>query len=418
MPHQQSTPWAILKCRFAGDAQTEPFPAEYYTKLFTSAGVGLNNMVDFFRDYTHGHIDVGGSHVHGWFELGHRRFEYTGSGANPQGRQQLVQWAQEAAIANGVDLTPYYAVAVCMNLPTDLFGGGRGVVTPSGDVRNDMSPSMLAQEMLHCYGVDHSRLDGSVLDYRDRWDIMSTATNAFMSPDANFYRIGPGLNAANMDGRGWLEPQRCWGTGGFFSEVVQLRPHHRRDLPGFLVARAGMFYIEFRMKEGWDAAIDRPAVLVHRFQDNHSYLMLTTAGGQSLGVGEVFSHVDQSTPGRVEARVEVASISASNKEASVRISWQPTLGTMLLTVEPYPAPWGRAVQMTVHARDSRSGAPIQGEVVIDNYSGTGVPETIRFPTGTTKSVTLRIGRGRWHGEQPRGVVTAAPYADVEIDFGF
>src|SRR6266498_5013212 len=42
--------------------------------------------------------------------------------------------------------------------------------------------------------------------------------------------IGPGLNAANMDGRGWLDSSRVWrpsdGTAIYRTDV-ELRPFHR-----------------------------------------------------------------------------------------------------------------------------------------------------------------------------------------------
>jgi PASTA domain len=321
---QQPTPWAILLCRFNDDAR-EPFPRQHYENLFTNAGTGLNNLVDFFRLYSHGNIDIGGSEVFGWIQLPHARSEYTGSGANPAGRNQLVQWARDAATATGVDLSRFHGVVVCMNVSTDLFGGGGAVVTPNGDVNNDMSPSMLAQEMLHGYGVDHSRADGSEDDYRDPWDAMSTAVFPTMASHPDFYRIGPGLNAANMAGRGWLDPRRVWNRGGFFNETVMLRPHHRRDLAGFLIARVGRFFVEFRMREGWDAAIARPAVLVHRFEANRSYLMASTTGDRDMAQGSVFQQVDQSAPQRPATRVEVTSIDPGNRQATIQISYQPTV---------------------------------------------------------------------------------------------
>src|SRR6476661_10074353 len=128
MSRQQATPWAVLLCKFR-DNNAEPFPREYYENLFTSAGTGLSNLVDFFRIYTHGRIDIGGSEVFGWLELPYDRRDYTGSGANLAGRAQLIQWAKDAATANGVNLAEFYRVVVCMNVATDLFGGADGVVT-------------------------------------------------------------------------------------------------------------------------------------------------------------------------------------------------------------------------------------------------------------------------------------------------
>jgi len=53
--------------------------------------------------------------------------------------------------------------------------------------------------MGHVYGLNHSRVDGSDVDYQDPWDIMSAA-DVYSAPDPGdeFTLIGPGLNAANM----------------------------------------------------------------------------------------------------------------------------------------------------------------------------------------------------------------------------
>ena len=50
--------WAILRCKF-NDDDSEPFPTDYYQDLFTSSGNGSQNMVDFFRDVSHGTLDLG-----------------------------------------------------------------------------------------------------------------------------------------------------------------------------------------------------------------------------------------------------------------------------------------------------------------------------------------------------------------------
>ena len=64
--------------------------------------------------------------------------------------------------------------------------------------------------------------------------------------------------------------------------TIHLRPLHRVDLPGYLVARVGRFFFEFRMLELWDAGIYQPAVLVHDFWNGNSYLHTGTGGNQSL----------------------------------------------------------------------------------------------------------------------------------------
>jgi hypothetical protein len=91
-----------------------------------------------------------------------------------------------------------------------------------------------------------------------------------------------------MDGRGWLNQSRVWTGAGSVDETITLRPIASPHLPGLLAARLNGFLVEFRVKENWDAAIPRSAVLIHRFQDNQSYIMRGTNGQQDLVAGDVF----------------------------------------------------------------------------------------------------------------------------------
>src|SRR5207249_4568088 len=298
------TPWAVLRCKFNDDS-TEPFTTDYYEDLFTASGVGSQNMVDFFRDVSHGNLDLSGTRVFGWYTLNMKRSDYLKELSEradltdqergdiiSRERAALINRARQAAAAKGDILPQGGSVVVCMNVPTDLFGGGDGVVCDNLSTE----PRFLGQEMGHFYGLDHSRADtvkpcgdDSGIEYKDFWDVMSTAGCAFSAPHPRYSLIGPGLNAANMASRGWLDESRVWNTSNrSFDTVVQLRPLHRRDLPGYLAARLGEYLVEFRSKESWDAAIPRPAVLIHRFEDNHSYIMSANNGDQDLVVGSIF----------------------------------------------------------------------------------------------------------------------------------
>ncbi len=269
--------WAVLLCKF-NDDPTEPFAKDYYSDLFTASGIGSQNMVDFFRDVSHENLDLSDSRVFGWYTLAHSRSDYGLTGEEMlKNRGNLISWVLEAVAAKGDSLAQFVSVVICMNVKTDLFGGGAGVVC---DLES-MEPRFLGQEMGHFYGLDHSRAEtitpcsgDSGVDYKDFWDAMSTAGCAFSAPHPKYNFIGPGLNAANMASRGWLDESRVWKLSDkSFDAVVQLRPLHRRDLPGYLAARIGEYIVEFRSKEKWDAEIPRPAVLIHRFHSNHSYIV-------------------------------------------------------------------------------------------------------------------------------------------------
>ena len=145
--------------------------------------------------------------------------EMSSSGSNPAGRFQLVDWGKQAAMAAGIDLRPYFAVVVVLNVPTDLFGADGLAVCDN----LSMIPSLLGQEMGDGYGLSHSRKQGSAIDYQDPWDVMSTA-NAYMQPDPNYQFIGPCLNAWNMRGRSWLDESRVWKGNGSSPVTIDLSP--------------------------------------------------------------------------------------------------------------------------------------------------------------------------------------------------
>jgi hypothetical protein len=70
------TAWAILLTRF-NDDKAEPYRRERSAEIFTASGSGKWNMVDYFRDVSHGKLDLTGSKVFGWYDrspLGLRGF--------------------------------------------------------------------------------------------------------------------------------------------------------------------------------------------------------------------------------------------------------------------------------------------------------------------------------------------------------
>ncbi|BCW71876.1 hypothetical protein [Arthrobacter sp. NicSoilB8] len=269
-------------------------------------------MVDFFRDMSHGSLDLNGSKVFppngGWYTLPHPRSDYKGVntvvGDYLVGRAALEIWARKAAAAAGDDLKAFFNIVVVADPPADLFGCSLGVFT--GDYRYSsngmtrLSPSFLARDMSRAYGLEYSRSEGCQEDKKDQSDIMSTA-NAYMAPHPVFteavgrrpiFRIGPGLNAATMSAMSWLDNTRVWSSGSSGSSrhnTVQLRPLHRRDLPGFLCAKVGDLFVEFRMDEGWDAGLPQPLVLVHDFYNGHSYLISGLRAGEAYSQGDVSS---------------------------------------------------------------------------------------------------------------------------------
>ena len=280
------SPWAILLCKFKDQPQSMPWNLARYRDLFTQGGSGSFNIVDYFRDMSHGRMDLSGSKVFDNIKLDKNLAEYKGSGLNQKGRDDLLAWAKQAASASSVNLSLFYNVVVVTNVSVDLFGGPNGAVTGDGRYPNGMtalSPSFMGQEMAHGYWLlGHSKKEGSEEIYKDPWDIMSTAMWPTMAPHSVFnerdnrgnpiFLMGPGMNAANMSALGWLDTSRLCTANTNIPGTVQIRPLHRIDLPGYLAIRIGSYFVEFRMPESWDAAIGDPVVLIHKFSAGSSYI--------------------------------------------------------------------------------------------------------------------------------------------------
>jgi hypothetical protein len=320
----QKTPWAVLLCKFADDTTAPPL-REHYDLLFTDVqGRDPFNMIDFFRDMSHGKLDLRGSEVFGWYTLSVKRSDYSFNvpGSTKLSRFQLWDLCRKTAASAGVDLSKFAGVLVLMNEQVDLFGllNWMGAFC---DTTNS-EPSLLGQEMGHGYGLDHSRRDGTTADYTDPYDVMSTANSTFMTQHPQYGHIGPGLNAAGMRSRGWLDERRVWSKADVaIHESVELRPLHRTDLSGNLAIELGEFLVEYRQKERWDAAFPRSCVLVHRMIDNHTYIMAGESGQLDLDWGDRFSHGARGNLLHPYASVEVVRIDESLERAIVRLEYSP-----------------------------------------------------------------------------------------------
>jgi hypothetical protein len=334
---QTLSPWAVLLCNFK-DNQSEPPVPNFKTacqSFFTPAGNGTYNGVRFFQDMSHGKLDTSGSQVFGWLTVDANTSDILPD--SPAAREKLSDLAMQAALGAGIPLFSYDRVAIIPNIIVGGAQGGTwGTIWPMPGIFADYryitggGTAILGEEMGHAYGLDHPRRDGSTDDYQDKWDGMG-ALNTWYWSDPVYHGTGPGFNAWNMRGRGWLDESRVWhGSAAGFSHVVQLRPLYRRDLPGLLAAELppndgvgghGRYLVEFRTKESWDYGIPRSAVLVHRFEgtiggwlDSHSYIMAGTKGQYDLVTGDRFD----STAG---ATLEILAIDEVNRTATVRVNY-------------------------------------------------------------------------------------------------
>jgi hypothetical protein len=324
---RQRSPWLVVVIRFEDDppilvsdtvhSGKNGDVLAYHRRLFTKAGTGTMNMVDYFLDNSHGKIDVSDSEVVGVYTIPYQRADYIGNVPAQPGkinRGGVLNAGKAAASAHKIPLTAYSGVVVCGYTQLDLCGfvGGMAALCD----RDSLSPDLLGQEMGHGYGSMHSGLDGSTAEYGDPWDTMST-WSPFSASNANYSRIGPGLNAVNMRLRGWLNEDRVVviPRSDTVAREVVLGPLHDRGAQPAALDIAG-FLIELRMNDRWDAGIPRPCILVHRVQGNRSYLMAAKDGTKDLVVGSVFK--TNSLLG-TKVKVTVTSIDERTRRATLRV---------------------------------------------------------------------------------------------------
>jgi hypothetical protein len=373
MANVKQEPWAILLCRFSDDpndpSQTRvmDLAAQWrakgdqnfimanlnpswdadnrtilalYEVFFTITGIFTFNVVQYFDAMSHGLVDVTGNKVFPC-KLNLTAAEGLALANNPGGKEYqdgMFKRAKDALLQQyGINWKDFYGIAVSFQSPD--FGSQGGVNYDGGpgvymDIRYVVNngTQRWGHEMGHGFGLGHSRTDGVLTsnctggdpsDYTDPWDIMSVEC-AFSAADNDYGMRGPGMNAWNMRHMQGLDESRIWkgSNNTDFSETIVLNPLHWRYKAGFLGAEIpgigpnSAYLVEFRTREFWDAAIPQPQVIVHRFEDVHSYIMKGTKGQKSLSAGDVF----QSGSGPF-SRVQVLSIDAANNTATVRLCY-------------------------------------------------------------------------------------------------
>lgn len=254
--------FAVLLCRL-GDTQNDNLQdPDYFREMFVNRGSrGLN---DYWVEASLGNIDLDGSEVFGWTTLDQDREAYIE--AHPS-RWDKIQGAIDAF---GLDTTPYTGiVAIFSDELGDSSASGNGVLAGP----RDTNLTFMAHETGHVMGLEHSfdQSDRRLAswsqpgEYYDRFDIMS-AMNVWSFRSQRFGRSGPLPCAGNMDTMGWLPAARVWtarASNSSGTECVDLVSLSRPDVPGFLAARVGDVYVEFRTRDGWDAGLPYAGVLIH-----------------------------------------------------------------------------------------------------------------------------------------------------------
>jgi hypothetical protein len=310
---------AVLLCKFSDSAQTEPNPASFYEDLVLKRGTGGLN--DYWIAASLGAINLDGSQVFGWRTLETTRADYLA--AHP-GRWDKIKGAIDAF---GLDTTPFAIVIAIFNVDPGDGGAAGGVLAGPGGA----NVTFLAHETGHVMGLEHS-FDTSdrVLmpwpsapgEYYDRHDVMS-AMNVDSDSGHRFSPRGPLLNVANLDRMGWLPAARVWRSLKNSSDIydVDIVALEHPEVGGYLAAQAGGWIAEFRMPDGFDVGLTRPAVLFHNESaDPNSCIIASDAAsfnhewqpGQVYGNSIIFNRFGGT-------RVTVLSFDLPRRTARLRI---------------------------------------------------------------------------------------------------
>jgi hypothetical protein len=107
-PPPRQTPWAIVLCTPSDLTAVDPqHDYDFYNRLFTIAGQGTGNLTDYWSALSYGNVDLSGSRVFGWYDLGK-----TAAQLQAEGRDAHISDCINAA-AHDTDLATYYnAIAV------------------------------------------------------------------------------------------------------------------------------------------------------------------------------------------------------------------------------------------------------------------------------------------------------------------
>jgi hypothetical protein len=150
-----------------------------------------------------------------------------------------------------------------------------------------------------------------------------SAMGVFGDAAHRFSPRGPLLNVANMERMGWLPAHRVWQPATNSSDVyeIEIVALEHPQVDGYLAAKAGGWIAEFRMRDGFDGGLPRPAVFFHDDKaDPNSFII----------AADDLNHVFEWHPGQVfgnpmlfelsgGTRVTIVDIDPGRRKARLRI---------------------------------------------------------------------------------------------------
>jgi len=419
------TPWAIILCHPSDEM--EPFNAAKlkadFNTFFNVSGLGTGGAYDYWRDISAGSINIGGSDVFGWFDIGQTGEQIDALTGDAQ-RQAVYDWGCRAA--TGVPLAYYKHVFVFLNHPCNSGNAGAPEATGVawGDFPELKLPAlfgergMVAHEMGHAFGLHHSfgenrgpcALYGQPGEYCDWYDIMSWSNvGGFVQFPARTaaesdVHAGPGMNALKLSQLGAIDFTRDWSPPAPpFDVTVTLAALNRPDIDSPLVARfvaaardprngISIYTLEYREPTAWDRGIGPPVVLIHEMPMGGPHLgrsiLLTNFNGGMLPLGREFQSADRTVAISLE-KIDVGSHTASVRFRSISGVGRPAV--VIKDVINPPPGTDPLNEIVILENASSSSIDLTGWTLIDSSVHTYSFPPVTVPTGMV--FTVRTGHG-------------------------
>jgi hypothetical protein len=377
MAPQGSLRLAVLLCKFRDTEQIEPNPASFYNDLFIRRDTGGLN--DYWIAASLGAIDLDRSQLFGWKTLDVDRADYLVS--NP-GRWDRIEGAIEAF---GITPSEFDGVVAVFNEDV-MDGGAAGTGVLVGP--QNVNVTFLAHETGHVFGLEHSfdhssrkaLLRSSEGECFDRQDIMS-AMNVDGDVGHRFSPRGPLLNVPNLDRMGWLSADRIWRPMDDSSRSygVDLVALEHPEIDGFLAVRVGGLVAEFRMADGFDAGMARPAVLFHNESATpNSYIIASDAE----------NNVHEWQPGQVHGNPVIFDLLGGARVTVVSFDLQRMTARLLVQVKARTRP-SAGTDSSARRGTGRLSSP-SSVLVLENGESVPMPPPEARPESAANGVRAMV----------------------------
>ncbi|HYV34214.1 MAG TPA: hypothetical protein VE988_00835 [Gemmataceae bacterium] len=320
-------PWAVILCKYSDKANTEPHPPRYYQEAFSEVGKGMGREYDYFRQVSHGALDMTGTKVFGWYTMKNHSTADVGKLKFPNpGRGTMHDWGLETAKANKIDVSKFHGVIVIFNGNADAGSVGNHRVV-FGYPTTEWSPTFNMHEIAHGYDLDHTWSARPDAVYGDQWDIMS-AMNCWTTP-TKFGGAGPAFNAFNLKKVGGLPDWRISNVPRKVgTTTITLASLHKPEAEGSLMAQippvpgsTTSYTVEFRQKHGWDAGFPADTVLLHEVRSNGLCYLLSRLDRFDPASVQVTAGGDFTLPaGKFTVKALSFNDGASNAKVSITIN--------------------------------------------------------------------------------------------------